>query len=79
MFKPNQQEETIMPTTEWLNKYESIKDKLSCKTDLDNHFTEKVIGKMGVDVLDIGPVHFPTGVIFACDPQIGRASCRERV
>ena len=23
-----------MPTTEWLNKYESIKDKLACKADL---------------------------------------------
>ena len=48
-----------MPTTEWLNKYESIKDKLVCKTDLDAHFTEKVIGNMGVNVLDIGAVHFP--------------------
>ena len=59
-----------MPTTEWLNKYESIKDKLACKTDLDAHFTEKVIGNMGVDVLDIGTVHFPTGTIFACDPLV---------
>ena len=59
-----------MPTAEWLNKYESIKDKLACKTDLDAHFTEKVIGNMGVDVLDIGAVHFPTGMIFACDPLV---------
>ena len=59
-----------MPTTEWLNKYESIKDKLVCKTDLDAHFTEKVIGNMGVNVLDIGAVHFPTGTIFACDPLV---------
>ena len=59
-----------MPTAEWLNKYESIKDKLVCKTDLDAHFTEKVIGNMGVDVLDIGAVHFPTGTIFACDPLV---------
>lgn len=57
-----------MPTNEWLNKYESIKDKLTCKTDLDAYFTKKVIGNMGVDVLDIGTVHFPTGTIFACDP-----------
>ena len=70
MLKPNQQEETTMPTTEWLNKYESIKDKLVCKTDLDAHFTEKVIGNMGVNVLDIGAVHFPTGTIFACDPLV---------
>ena len=48
-----------MPTTEWLNKYESIKDKLTCKVDLEAHFTEKVIGNMAVDVLDIGTVHFP--------------------
>ncbi len=62
--------ETDMPTTEWMNKYESIKDKLACKTDLDAHFTEKVIGNMAVDVLDIGTVHFPTGQIFACDPLV---------
>ena len=59
-----------MPTTEWLNKYESVKEKLACKTDLDAHFTEKMIGNMGVDVLDIGSVHFPTGTIFACDPLV---------
>ena len=43
-----------MPTTEWLNKYEAIKDKLTCTDDLEAHFTEKVIGNMAVDVLDIG-------------------------
>ena len=59
-----------MPTTEWLNKYEAIKDKLTYKDDLEAHFTEKVIGNMAVDVLDIGTVHFPTGQIFACDPLV---------
>ena len=54
-----------MPTTEWMNKYGSVKDKLACKTDLNAYFTEKVIGNMGVDVLNIGTVHFPTGTIFA--------------
>ena len=68
--KHDKQEKAIMPTTEWLNKYESIKDKLACKTDLDDYFTEKVIGNMGVDVLDIGTVNFPTGTIFACDPLV---------
>ena len=68
--KLNQQEETDMPTTEWLNKYEAIKDRLTCKDDLEAHFTEKVIGNMAVDVLDIGAVHFPTGQIFACDPLV---------
>ena len=60
----------MMPTTEWLNKYESIQDKLACKTDLEAQFTEEVIGIMGVDVLDIGAVRFPTGTIFACDPLV---------
>ena len=59
-----------MPTTEWMNRYETIKDKLSCKTDLEAYFTQKAIGTMGVDVLDIGAVHFPTGTIFACDPMV---------
>ena len=59
-----------MPITEWLNKYEAIKNKLTCKDDLEAHFTEKVIGNMAVDVLDIGAVHFPTGQIFACDPLV---------
>ena len=67
-----------MPTTEWLNKYESIKDKLTCKIDLDAYFTEKVIGNMGVDVLDIGTVHFPTGTIFACDPLVELEDSREK-
>jgi len=53
-----------------MNKYEAIKDKLACKTDLEAYFTETVIGNIAVDVLDIGTVHFPTGTIFACDPLV---------
>ncbi len=75
MLKPNQQEETDMPTTEWMNKYKSVKNKLTCKTDLDAYFTEKVIGTMVVDVLDIGTVQFPTGTVFACDPLIELEDC----
>ena len=59
-----------MPEKEWMKKYESIRDKLVCKTDLDTYFTEKVIGNMAVDVLEIGTVRFPTGTIFACDPLV---------
>ena len=64
-------EETTMPAAEWLNKYESMKEKLACKTDLDAHFTEKVIGSMAVDVLDIGSVHFPTGTVSYTHLVIG--------
>lgn len=65
-----QKGERKMPTTQWMNKYREIKDKLNCKIDLDAYFTEKVIGKMEVDTLDIGTVSFPTGKLFACDPLI---------
>lgn len=57
-----------MPAREWLEKYESIKEKLACRIDLDAYFTEKKIEKMNVDVLEIGEVRFPTGTVFACDP-----------
>lgn len=59
-----------MPEKEWIEKYEKIKDKLDCKIDLDAYFTEKRIGNMTVDVLEIGEVSFPTGTIFACDPLV---------
>lgn len=59
-----------MATREWMTRYESIKEKLVCKADLDLHFTEKKIGNMNVDILDIGTVKFPTGKVFACDPLI---------
>ena len=62
--------ENEMPTAEWMKKYEAIKDKLTSQIDLDAYFTEKAIGSMAVDTLDIGVVRFPTGTIFACDPLV---------
>lgn len=65
-----QKGQNTMPTTQWMNKYETIKDKLACKIDLDTYFTEKVIGNRTVDTLDIGTVRFPTGAVFASDPLV---------
>ena len=59
-----------MPTTEWLEKYEKIRKNLSSNMNLDAYFTEKAIGNVHIDTLNIGTVHFPTGTIFACDPLI---------
>ena len=59
-----------MPTAEWMKKYEAVREKLSFKLDLDAYFTEKTIGDMPVEMLDIGTVHFPGGQIFACDPLV---------
>lgn len=59
-----------MPTREWLEKYESVREKLACSIDLEAYFREKRIGKTAVDILEIGEVHFPTGRVFACDPLV---------
>lgn len=59
-----------MPTKEWMERYAAVKEKLMCKLDLDAYFTEKTIGKMDVDILEIGTVSFPTGTILACDPLV---------
>ena len=43
-----------MPSKEWLEKYEAVKEKLRCKKDLDAYFTEKEIVGVKVDTLDVG-------------------------
>ena len=60
-------------TQEWLDKYESVKDKLQCKVDLDEYFTKSKVANMDVAILDLGEAHFPTGQIIACDPFIAHA------
>ncbi len=59
-----------MPTKEWMERYEAIKENLACKIDLDTYFTQPKIGNVEVDRLEIGTVHFPTGTILACDPFV---------
>ncbi len=59
-----------MATKEWMEKYELVKEKLVGRTDLDAYFTEKKIGNMEVDTIEMGMVHFPTGEILACDPLV---------
>ena len=56
--------------SEWQEIYERNKEKFRCKIDLESYFTEKKIGKMEVDILDIGEVNLPTGKIIACDPLV---------
>lgn len=59
-----------MPTDKWLQHYASIQHQLISPVDLEAYFTQKTIGSIAVEVLDIGHVHFPTGHVFACDPLI---------
>ena len=54
----------------WQEMYERNKEKFRCKIDLDSYFTEKKIGEMEIDVLNIGEINLPTGEILACDPLV---------
>lgn len=60
----------------WQEMYERNKNKFRCKIDLESYFTEKKIGEMEVDILDIGKVNLPTGEILACDPLVELGEAR---
>ena len=60
----------------WQEMYERNKNKFRCKIDLENYFTEKKIGEIEVDTLDIGKVNLPTGEILACDPLVELGEAR---
>lgn len=59
-----------MLTEEWMEKYEGMRDRLTCWTDPDSYFTGNMVGNTAVDAMDIGTVSFPSGRILACDPLI---------
>lgn len=54
----------------WQGMYEENKEKFRCKVDLESYFTQKKIGQMAVDTLEIGDINLPTGEILACDPLV---------
>lgn len=60
----------------WQEMYERNKNKFRCKIDLESYFTEKKIGEMEVDILDIGKVNLSTGEILACDPLVELGEAR---
>ncbi len=33
-----------MPTGEWMERHDAVKEQLTCKVDLDAYFTEDAIG-----------------------------------
>lgn len=64
------------PNKEWLDSWQAVKHVLDCKVDLEQYFTEKQIGEVEVDVLNLGEVRFPTGEVIACDPLIDLGECQ---
>lgn len=76
IFYWNREEKKEEIGSSWQEIYEKNKEKFRCKVDLERYFTEKKIGEMEVDTLDIGEVNFPTGEILACDPLVELGEAR---
>ena len=72
VFYWNEDEKNIekKENNNWQAMYEENKEKFRCKVDLESYFTQKKIGEMAVDTLEIGDVSLPTGEILACDPLV---------
>lgn len=72
IFYWNEDEKNIdkKENNNWQAMYEENKEKFRCKVDLERYFTQKKIGEMAVDTLEIGDVSLPTGEILACDPLV---------
>lgn len=54
----------------WLQKYQEVKDILTCPTDLESYFTsEKIMGEK-MEIMEIGNVSFPSGKVVVRDPLV---------
>jgi len=54
----------------WLQKYEDVKDILTCPTDLEAYFNSKEIMDLEMEVMEIGNVSLSSGKIVVRDPLV---------
>lgn len=54
----------------WMQKYEEVKDILTCPTDLESYFTSDEIMGEKMEVMEIGNVSLPSGKIVVRDPLV---------
>lgn len=54
----------------WMQKYEEVKDILTCPTDLESYFTSEEISGQKMETMEIGNVSLPSGKIVVRDPLI---------
>lgn len=52
-----------MPTEEWLQRYESVRDKLICPVDLETYFSERIFPLGSLEVVDLCNTRVPAGTI----------------
>jgi hypothetical protein len=54
----------------WMQKWEEVKDILTCPTDLEAYFTSDEIMEQKLEVMEIGNVSLPSGKVVVRDPLV---------
>lgn len=54
----------------WMQKWEEVKDILTCPTDLETYFTLDEILEQKLEVMEIGNVSLPSGKVVVRDPLV---------
>ena len=54
----------------WMQKWEEVKDILTCPTDLETYFTSDEIMEQKLEVMEIGNVSLPSGKVVVRDPLV---------
>ncbi|WP_265132478.1 DUF4241 domain-containing protein [Chryseobacterium oranimense] len=54
----------------WMQKWEEVKDILTCPVDLETYFTSDEILEQKMQVMEIGNVSLPSGKILVRDPLV---------
>ncbi|MCS3868117.1 hypothetical protein J3D55_001033 [Chryseobacterium ginsenosidimutans] len=54
----------------WMQKWEEVKDILTCPTDLETYFTSNEIAGQQLETMEIGNVSLPSGKVVVRDPLV---------
>lgn len=57
-------------TESWMEKWEEVKDILTCPVDLETYFTSDEILEQKMEVMEIGNVSLPSGKVIVRDPLV---------
>lgn len=68
----------MMPTKEWLEEWEQMKEKIVSPVDLNTYFElPEIMGKQ-LAIMDIGVCDLPSGKVLVCDPFVYLADRNEK-
>ena len=60
----------MLPTKEWIEKYEKVKELLESPVHYGNLFSQDEVQGKKLFILPMGAVNFPTGNILVRDPLV---------